>query len=227
MSTVPHSSARRRGQRLWVLLRPILTGIALLVVFYAIPLDRKGSIIALLIGVGALAVLVAWQIHAVTTSPSPRLRAVESLATSIPLYIVLFASSHATMSYWDPNAFSEPLDRTDSLYFTITTLATVGYGDIVPVSQAARVSVTVQMVTGLVLLGLVIKMFVGAVDVGLRNAADKPASQSEADRLAPDHQLDDGPAETGGPEAGIGGPAGPEGPEPGTGGPAIGGPASR
>jgi voltage-gated potassium channel len=211
MSTVHHPSARRRGQRLWVLLRPALTGVALVVVYYTLPLNRHGSIPGLLIALGALTALVAWQIRAVMRSPSPRLRAAESLATSIPLYIVLFAMSHATMSSWDPDAFSEPLDRTDALYFTITTLATVGFGDIVPVTQTARIVVMLQMVTGLVLLGLVIKMFLGAVEVGLRNAAGRPAGQ--ADGPAPGH--DDGE------------PTRADGPEPGTSGPAEGGPASR
>ncbi|MGW6172305.1 potassium channel family protein [Arthrobacter sp. NPDC055138] len=206
MSTVHHPSAPRRGQRMWALLRPALTGIALVVVYFTMPLNRQGSIPVLLIGLGALTALVAWQIRAVTTSPSPRLRAAESLATSIPLYIVLFAISHATMSSWDPDAFSESLDRTDALYFTITTLATVGFGDIVPVSETARVVVTVQMVTGLVLLGLVIKMFLGAVEVGLRNAQAKPAGKTEPDGPAPD-QEDGEHTQADKPESGNGGTA--------------------
>ena len=206
MSTVQHSSARRRRQRLWVLLRPALTGVALLVVYSTMPLNRDGSLPALLVGLGALAALVAWQIRAVTMSPSPRLRAVEALATSIPLYIVLFAASYVTTSFWDSDAFTEELDRTDALYFTITTLATVGFGDITPVSQTARIAVTVQMVSGLVLLGLVIKAFLSAVEVGLRKAEGSRDGQSDADGPASGH--DDG-ERTGadGPEPGSGGSA--------------------
>jgi hypothetical protein len=206
MSTVHHHSARQRGQRLWVLLRPALTGVALLVVYYNLPLDRHGSMPGLLIGLCALTALVAWQIRAVMTAPSPRLRAAEALATSIPLYIVLFAISHATMSSSDQGAFTEPLNPTDALYFTITTLATVGFGDIAPVSQAARIVVTVQMVTGLVLFGLVIRMFLTAVQVGLRNAADRDAGPAEADGPAPDLEHG-GPAGTDGDGSGGGDPA--------------------
>ncbi|UNK46184.1 potassium channel family protein [Arthrobacter sulfonylureivorans] len=213
MSTVHDSSARRRGQRLWVLLRPALTGVALLVVYYTMPLNRDGSLPALLVGLGALGALVAWQIRAVTTSPSPRLRAIEALATSIPLYIVLFAASYVTTSIWDSGAFTEAMDRTDALYFTITTLATVGFGDITPVSQAARIAVTVQMVTGLILLGLVIKAFLGAVQIGLKNSADSRGGHAEADE--PRHGGDEG------------GPAGADGPAPGDGDPSDSGPAGR
>jgi voltage-gated potassium channel len=162
------------------LLRPILTGAALLTIYYLLPLDRGGNVPGLVVGLIALTVLVIWQLRAVMTAPSPRLRAVESLATSIPLYIVLFAGSYYTMSDRDTGAFTEPLDRTDALYFTVATLATVGFGDIAAVSEAARIAVIVQMVTGLVLLGVVIKVFLGAVQIGLRRAKVAPAARDDA-----------------------------------------------
>ncbi|GAB3246538.1 potassium channel family protein [Arthrobacter pigmenti] len=163
-----------RQQLLLALLRPVLSGIALLVVYYVLPLDRsgRGTAPALVVGLGVLAILIAWQVRAVMTAPSPRMRAVEALVTSIAFYIVLFAASYVAMSNRDPAAFTEPLDRTDALYFTITTLATVGFGDITAVSQAARIAITIQMVTGLVLLGLVIRLFLGAVQIGLRHAGE-------------------------------------------------------
>ena len=37
----------------------------------------------------------------------------------------------------------------DALYFTTVTFATVGFGDITPVSQLARGVVTVQMIAGM------------------------------------------------------------------------------
>jgi voltage-gated potassium channel len=40
----------------------------------------------------------------------------------------------------------------ESLYFSLVTMATVGYGDIVPVTGAARVIASIQMVLGLLLL---------------------------------------------------------------------------
>jgi hypothetical protein len=50
--------------------------------------------------------------------------------------------------------------RLDALYFTITTLITVGYGDVHPQGQAARGIATVQMVFNAVFVaGLVRAMF--------------------------------------------------------------------
>ena len=61
------------------------------------------------------------------------------------------------------NFNAETLTRTDSLYFTVTVFATVGFGDITATSEAARVLVTVQMILDLIVLGLGVRAFVGAV----------------------------------------------------------------
>jgi hypothetical protein len=45
----------------------------------------------------------------------------------------------------------------------MTVLATVGFGDIVPVSDPARVVTTLQMVCGLAFLGVVGRLFLAAV----------------------------------------------------------------
>ena len=53
-------------------------------------------------------------------------------------------------------AFSEPLGRFDATYFALTTLGTAGFGDIHPVSQAARKIVFVQIVGDLLVLGVAV-----------------------------------------------------------------------
>ncbi len=52
------------------------------------------------------------------------------------------------------------MSRLDALYFTVTTLATVGFGDITPTSDVARAVTTVQMVMGVVLLGVGVRLLV-------------------------------------------------------------------
>jgi len=68
----------------------------------------------------------------------------------------------------DGGAFSEPLSRTDALYFTITVFSTVGFGDITPKTDLARVATMVQMLTDLLVVGLVLHLIVGAVKAGLQ-----------------------------------------------------------
>ena len=46
----------------------------------------------------------------------------------------------------------------------------MGFGDITPVSQSARLVVTAQMILDLLVLGLGIRVFVWAVQLGRRQA---------------------------------------------------------
>ena len=74
---------------------------------------------------------------------------------------------HFMMEQSNPDDFNvDSLTRTDSLYFTVTVFATVGFGDITATSQAARVVVIAQMILDLLVLGLVVKVFLGAVEKG-------------------------------------------------------------
>ena len=77
------------------------------------------------------------------------------------------------MSYANPGAFTEPMDRTDAIYFTVTVFATVGFGDIAPVTTSARVVVTLQMVGDLLVLGVLLQAIVGAVKLGSCPAAER------------------------------------------------------
>jgi voltage-gated potassium channel len=125
-----------------------------------------------------MGLLVAWQVRAILRSPYPALRAVEAIALLLPLFLLLFAGTYAVLSGSDPGAFTEPLSQLDSLYFVVTVFATVGFGDISAVSGVARVLVTVQMVGDLVLIGLVLRVFLGAVDRGRRRAAEQEHTPS-------------------------------------------------
>jgi hypothetical protein len=90
---------------------------------------------------------------------------------------LLFASTYVAMQGISAQSFSEPMTHTSALYFTVTTFATVGYGDITPTSQAARVVVTVQMVADLVIIGVAFKAMTGAVQRRRQHqAGQKPSA---------------------------------------------------
>jgi voltage-gated potassium channel len=163
-------SARPRLRPLAAALARTLGNIAVVVVLYfLLPLDRPfgwSTALALLGGLAGVAVLTAWQVRSVLRSPHPGLRAVETLALTVSLFLVLFAACYQQLAVTDPATFSEPLSRTDSLYFVITVFATVGFGDISPVSAAARVLASLQMIGDLVLIGLLVKTMFTAVERG-------------------------------------------------------------
>jgi voltage-gated potassium channel len=168
------------------LLRASLTATVLVVLYYAVPVSgaMDASAVALLLG-GLLlfAVVISWQIRAILESSYPALRAVEALASAIPLFLLLFALVYFKMADIQAQAFSEPLNRTDALYFTITVFSTVGFGDITPVTQPARVVTMVQMLGDLVVVGLVLQVMVGAVKAGRqRRDATSAGSGESSDR---------------------------------------------
>ena len=82
--------------------------------------------------------------------------------------MIVLASTYFLMSRQTPGAFSEPLGRTDALYFTLTVFSTLGFGDIVALSQAARIVVMVQIVGDLVVFGAGVHVLTGAVSRGVQ-----------------------------------------------------------
>ncbi len=99
----------------------------------------------------------------------------EGLATTFPLVVLLFATTYFVMDQYQAHSFTQGMTRVDSLYFTVTTFATVGYGDITPVTESARLTVILQMVVDLVLIGLVARAFVNSVRTGLARRDDPAA----------------------------------------------------
>jgi hypothetical protein len=161
-----------------------VVSVAVVVVYFALPLSPQRSAVGWLTVVGGLAgvaALLVWHLRSIIVSPYPRVRAVAAMATTIPLFLVVFASAHFLLDESAPGSYSESLSRLDALYFSVTVFATVGFGDIVPVSATARVLTTVQMVGDLVILGLVAQVIVGAMRQGLRRRAAEAQVESEAE----------------------------------------------
>ncbi|WP_307845698.1 potassium channel family protein [Saccharomonospora sp. NB11] len=152
------------------LTRSVVSAALLVVGYFLVPLERAdpATWIWLTISLAVWAVVCVRQVLAVLASPTPRLRVVEALGLTVPLLLVVFALTYAALGRVDAAAFTEPIDRVDALYFTVTVFATVGIGDIAPVSTTARVVTTLQMVFGLVAVGLIARVLLGAASVSSR-----------------------------------------------------------
>jgi hypothetical protein len=151
-------------------LRILLTVGSLLAVYYWIPLDGSASNLTLLYFVVGAAVFVGalvWQVRSIVVADYPGLRAIETAVVALSLLIGVFASVYVSMAHADLRNFSEPLSRTGGLYFTITVLATVGFGDITPKTDAARLVVSFQMLLDLTIIGVLVKLIVGAARTGV------------------------------------------------------------
>jgi hypothetical protein len=164
-------SATRHRLIFLAVLRPTLIMVGLLLMYYLLPLwDRHtpSTALSLMLGLVLVAVLLVWQIRKISTSQYPRVRAVEALSLTAPLFIFAFATAYFATAQGNAASFSQSLSRTDALYFAVTTFSSVGFGDIVPVTQGARVMVMVQMIGDLVVVGVVARVILGAVQSGLR-----------------------------------------------------------
>jgi voltage-gated potassium channel len=154
------------------LVRALATTIMLVALYYLAPMDALSRMPLAVTFATALLVLAsttAWQIRAVLISPNPAIRAIEGVAATAPLFLLLFAATYYVMAQTQPGHFSVPgLTRTDTLYFAVTVFSTVGFGDITATSQTSRAVVTLQMVLDLIVLGLGVRVFVGAARLGRR-----------------------------------------------------------
>ena len=85
---------------------------------------------------------------------------IRGLILLLTLTVLFFSWSDESVAAL-PHEFAELTNKTDSLYFNISTLATVGFGDVHPVGQLARAAVTVQIVFNLVFLGTAVSLISG------------------------------------------------------------------
>jgi hypothetical protein len=184
---LPRATRRRLLRR--ALLRPTLSAAALFILYFTLPLDREFSaltVLALFAGLCAFAALIVFQTRAIVRSPYPRLTAITALAVSAPIFVLCFSTVYYLMEHSEPHAFTEQMTRLDALYFTVTVLTTVGFGDIAARSEQARAITTIQMVGDLVLIGLVARVLLKAVQTSLagRAASSETASLDGGDTSA-------------------------------------------
>jgi voltage-gated potassium channel len=177
---------RRRRKIAATTVRSLLSAVLLVVAYYQAPLDRAldAWLVVWLTVVGvALAAALAWQLRSIMKSDTPRLQAVETAAIGLPFLLLCYAMLYALLSFNEPASFTQQLGRTDALYFTMTVFSTIGFGDIAPVTEVARIVTMTQMVAGLVAVGIVAKLLVGAVNAANeRISAEIAHEEADAQR---------------------------------------------
>ncbi|GLB69406.1 hypothetical protein AHIS1636_38500 [Arthrobacter mangrovi] len=137
--------------------------VIVLAAYFILPIGdfRRGGDLGPWLQLGVVVVVfgaaMAFAVLRILSAGTPRLRAAEFVIELVVLFICLFALLYLSLAATDPAAFTEPLGRLDALYFTASTFATVGFGDITPVNETARAFVTVQMLLDLGVLALIAK----------------------------------------------------------------------
>ena len=174
---LPGDARARRRMIVQTTLRILASTIALLLLYAVLPVPGTSGAAALAGLIGGLIVfiaLVGWQTRSIVKARQPVLRAVEVVAFALPLLVVVFAFTYLSLSEADPAAFSEQLDRVSAVYFAVSILGTVGFGDISPVTDATRVLVTVQTLLDIALIAGFVRIVVLATRTGLRRRVSAP-----------------------------------------------------
>lgn len=170
------------AERTWLHLlvsavRAIVTATVLVALYYLLPLDDLSGASAvggLIVGLAVFLALVAWEVWRILRSAHPETRALEALFVVLPLFILVFATAYFVMGRADPADFSEALTRSDALYFAVTVFSTVGFGDVLPQGEKARLVVAGQMILDLIFLGVGIRIILGAVQRSKERSASDP-----------------------------------------------------
>jgi len=84
--------------------------------------------------------------------------------------VLTFSSSYWLLSQGDHASFSAHLSRIDSVYFSLSTFTTTGFGDIHAVAELARAVVSTEMVAALVTLVVFLATAVSNAFGGSRSA---------------------------------------------------------
>jgi hypothetical protein len=81
---------------------------------------------------------------------------------------------YLSLSEDSTSQFSEPLNHTNTLYLAITVFSTVGFGDITPQTDVARIATSIQMLLDLVVIGIVVRLLTTAAKTGLEGSPSPP-----------------------------------------------------
>ena len=100
---------------------------------------------------------------------------IRGIFTVLCVALIFFAEADYLLSRL-PGQFTGLSTRTDSLYFTVSTLATVGFGDIHASGQLARAAVTVQIVFNLVFLASAVSAFLAPLKARAARRAQRGSS---------------------------------------------------
>jgi hypothetical protein len=105
---------------------------------------------------------------------------IDSFFATVAAYLLvalLFTQIYLWLITWQPASFALPVEagsrpghllQADMTYFSLVTLATVGYGDVLPATHTARMLAMFEAVVGQFYVAVVVALFVGMYSSQLR-----------------------------------------------------------
>jgi voltage-gated potassium channel len=133
--------------------------------YYLLPLRAPwgdavsaGRLAGSLLAWAALVVLLRVESRRSRVRQEPQYHRVQQLLTALYVLVLGFAVLYIVTATVAPEQFAGLANRTDALYFSVTIMGTVGFGDVHAAGTAARLMVTVQMLFNLIYLGTALRV---------------------------------------------------------------------
>lgn len=164
-----------------------VSGIGLaLVVYFVVPVQGGEDVaVRALVTIVSLALLTAGVIWQVMVHVEDQSRGIDGLLFALVVAILAFALSFYRLEVTDPGQIPGIETRLDSLYFTMTTLLTVGYGDIHAAGQVARGLVLVAMVFNVAVIATAATTISGRVRLHAEQRAEARRAALESGTAQP------------------------------------------
>jgi voltage-gated potassium channel len=153
----------------------VLSWVFIFGAYFALPIGHESglrTLVRLGTDIALVGAVMFWQLRRISQALLPELRSIEGLGVIIAVFMVAFSSTYLAMSHQAATTFTMSLDHVRALYFTISVFSTVGFGDITPRTDAARLVVSAQMLLDLVVIGAVVRIIFNAA----RNRVGAPSA---------------------------------------------------
>ena len=151
--------------------RPVGSLIGLLVAYYAVPVNLGDSVVLAAVsltltaaGLTLVGLMMVKELAHVRRGGVGR--STGALIMLLVLLVMSFSLAFFLLDLLEPDQIADLDTRTDALYFTLSTMATVGYGDIHAEGQWAR-----GMVCVLIVFNVVVVTSLARAHMGRREAS--------------------------------------------------------
>lgn len=160
-----------RPQAQWGLVgETVGVAVGLLLGYSLLPLSGRHRWLGVALGAAlALSIvpIVVRRARRVLRAERPIAEAVAALVVTATLALVFSAGTYYAIAKGNPGSFDGLGTKIDGMYFAVTVMSSVGFGDIVATSQGARLATTIHIVFTLVLVGAAFRLIVWAVKQNL------------------------------------------------------------
>lgn len=164
--------------------------VGVLGIYFMLPVDSTQSSGQVAVGLGVTSVcvglvtaLILREFRRQARGEEPGLTGAQ-LIVIFELVLVLFALGYFSLATHGEHQMVGIKTRLDALYFTATTIATVGYGDIHPVGQLAKGVATVQMAFDVVFIAAFVRLLTTGVRARVAVEDAERDAEKEAEKEA-------------------------------------------